>query len=107
MGKALSSASLWGNAAVIAVSAFSYESLTRLLVGQPLLPTTHEKMVEIEKEKAKSKNWFVKLMAGRLKTNSAANSNSASTPTASTVTESKTAGLNASDLYKKFSTNNK
>ena len=103
MGKALSSASLWGNAAVIAVSAFSYESLTRLLVGQPLLPTTHEKMVETEKEKAKSKNWFVKLMAGRLKTNSAANS----TPAANTVTESKTANLNASDLYKKFSTNNK
>ena len=71
MGKAISNASLLGNALVIGLQAFSYESLTRLVVGQPLSITTHEKMVEIEKEKSKSKNWFVKLMAGRLKTNSA------------------------------------
>lgn len=105
MGKALSNASLVGNAALVAVQAFTYESLTRMLVGQPLFPTTQEKMLKTEKEKAKSKNWFVKLMAGRLKTNKVASS--ASTPAANTVTESKTDSLNASDLYKKFSTNNK
>ena len=119
MGKALSSLSLVGNGAVIAVSAFSYESLTRLLVGQPLFPTTHEKMVETEKEKAKSKNWFVKLMAGRLKTNASAGSNQASAEktettakstnnfsSSSSALNSNPGSLKASDLYKKFSTNN-
>ena len=112
MGKALSSASLWGNAAVIAVSAFSYESLTRLLVGQPLLPTTHEKMVETEKEKAKSKNWFVKLMAGRLKTNTVVNSAQVSVKKSETDVKSANAAPafnsnivspNVAELYKKFS----
>jgi len=112
MGKAFSNASLYGSALVTAVQVLTYESLTRKLVGQPLSPTTHEKMVEIEKEKAKSKNWFVKLMAGRLKTNKAVNSDSEETTTKpANITQSATASNlnfgspNVSDLYKKFSSN--
>lgn len=116
MGKVLSNANLLGNAIVIAVSAFSYEALTRIVVGQPLLPTSHEKMVEAEKERAKSKNWFVKLMAGRLKTNSATNLASTTIQKTGSVNNSNlsssgnnlnSAGLNinVSELQKKFLAN--
>jgi len=109
MGKAFSNASLIGNAAVIGISAFSYESFTRKLVGQPILSTTHEKMVEIDKERAKSKNWFVKLMAGRIKTIPKETAEtkpvgSSSTSNQSPAVSNLSSGhIETSDLYKKFS----
>jgi len=65
--KALSNSSLLGNAATVGIQTFAYESITRMLVGQPLLPTTHKKMIEVEQKRAKSNNWFTKIISGKIK----------------------------------------
>lgn len=112
MGKALSNSSLLGNALVVGAQAYSYETATRVLVGQPVNKTTHEEMVKSEKEKAKSNNWFVKIMAGKLKTNSATNltidNNQNTNPVGTLNTQPSVLtpqSSNVADLYKKFSSN--
>ncbi len=66
--KGLINHSLWGNGTVVVVNAAGYETLTRMAVGQPVLPKTHEEMKEIEKKKLKDHSWFHDIMGGNIKT---------------------------------------
>jgi|GEM_PF-2960387 len=45
-----------------------YEALTRLAVGQPLTPKSHEEMKQIEKERLKRDGWFAKIMGRKVET---------------------------------------
>jgi len=121
--KGLSNGSLPGAALSTTISTVAYESLTRMLIGQPLVPTTHEKMAEIEKERSSSKkNWLIRVMAGKIKTGSNLNAVAESKDNADkkSKTEEKQLGTQApqvsmnsidfnnsrvAELYKKFSTN--
>jgi len=66
--KELSNANIWGSGIVVAMQAFAYESFTRWVIGQPVLPTTHQRMTEVEAKRAKSNNWFLKAISGKVKT---------------------------------------
>lgn len=113
--KVVSNHSLPGSALVTGLQTVAYESTTRLLIGQPLKPTTHEKMMEIEKARAsKKKNWFVKVMSGKIKTASnynyvehaAKETKQDNTPSQKVQMNNISFNeLNVHDLYKKFSTN--
>jgi|GEM_PF-6851725 len=108
--KAFSNASLYGSAGVLGVQALVYESVTRKLVGQPLVPVSHEKMVEIESKRSKSKNWIVKAMCSKIKT---ADNVKQSSLAVQSLKPASLPGLNTelkfannsqvSDLYKQFS----
>jgi hypothetical protein len=67
--RGLSNGSLPGNALAIGIQTVAYESATRMMIGQPIFRTSHEEMQKVENERnGKKRNWFVKIMAGKIKT---------------------------------------
>lgn len=60
--KDLNNHSLLGAALSTALNCTGYEVMTRVAVGQPLTPKTHEQMKKIEKERLSSDSWLARIL---------------------------------------------
>lgn len=102
--KSILNANISGLMASYLPQAVIYETATRLMVGQPIMPTTYEKMVEVEKKRANNTNWFIKAITGKVKT--AENTKQTKTTSYNLNTQLQPSGkYNASELFKKFNNN--
>ncbi len=66
--KDLNNHSLVGSGVSTALNNAFYEVLTRLAVGQPVTPKTHQEMKEIEKKRLRSDSWISKILGRKVKT---------------------------------------
>ncbi len=64
----LNNHSLAGSAVSTTMNSTLYEVLTRLAVGQPITPKTHEEMKEIEKKRLRSDNWLARALGRKVET---------------------------------------
>ncbi len=66
--KPLNNHSLLGAGVSTTLSCSGYEILTRVLVGQPITPKTHEEMKAIEKQRLKNDSWLARALGRKVKT---------------------------------------
>ena len=65
--KDLANHSLGGAGLAVVLNCFGYEALTRLAVGQPISPKSHEEMKDIEKKRFKNQGFASKIFGRKVK----------------------------------------